>query len=44
MPVLFSSNNKTQLRSSRVVLKTNKSFLSHKPALFTNCQEEMRVV
>lgn len=42
MLVLFSSNNKTQLRSSRVVLKTNKYFLSRKSVLFTNCQKDMK--
>lgn len=43
MLVLLSSNNKMQLRSSRVALKTNKSFLSvSKSVLFTNWQENMQ--
>lgn len=42
MLVLFSCNNKMQLRSSRVVLKTNKSFSSHKSVLFTNHQEDAK--
>lgn len=43
MLVLFSSKNKTQPRSSRVALKTNKSFLSvSKSVLFTNWQENMQ--
>lgn len=40
--LLFSSNNKTRLRSSRVVVKTNRSFSSHESVLFTNHQEDVK--